>query len=344
MLEVTLYTRRNCHLCEEVQAHLDSLQSEYPHRVTSIDIDSDPQIQKIMGDKIPVVELGPYSLRAPITRQQLQMTLAAATDRLRHIAAAEESAQREREKYMLTMTGVDKFSYFMSRHYLAVFNLFMLIYVGLPFLAPVLMKAGLTAPANSIYNLYSGLCHQLAYRSWFLFGEQPVYPTRAAGVDGYLTYEDITGNDPDDLWTARSFIGDNIVGYKVAFCQRDVAIYAGIFLFGVFFALTGRKLKTLPWYLWIVLGILPIGLDGGTQLISRLPWEWLHQIFPYRESTPLLRNITGALFGITTAWFGYPAAEKTMRETRAFMEAKLNRIARAQQAQAAHPPTSDEHQ
>jgi len=43
---------------------------------------------------------------------------------------------------------------------------------------------------------------------------------------------------------------------------------------------------------------------------------------PYRESTPLLRTITGFLFGFATAWFGYPMAEEAMRDTQQYMGMK----------------------
>ena len=45
------------------------------------------------------------------------------------------------------------------------------IYIGLPFAAPALMKAGATGPANVIYSAYSLTCHTFAFRSVFLFGD-----------------------------------------------------------------------------------------------------------------------------------------------------------------------------
>jgi uncharacterized membrane protein len=113
------------------------------------------------------------------------------------------------------------------------------------------------------------------------------------------------------------------VGYKVALCERDVAIYGGILLFGLLFALSGRRLPALPWYLWILLGMGPIGLDGFSQLFSQFNWPWLAAILPYRESTPFLRVLTGAMFGIATAWFAYPYIEESMNETRKFFLKKF---------------------
>jgi hypothetical protein len=87
---------------------------------------------------------------------------------------------------------------------LLVVNILVLVYVGLPVLAPVLMKANLESPPAVIYKVYSGLCHQLAYRSWFLFGEQPVYPRAAAGVEGYKTFHEATGLDVDVIGDAAT--------------------------------------------------------------------------------------------------------------------------------------------
>jgi uncharacterized membrane protein len=75
-----------------------------------------------------------------------------------------------------------------------------------------------------------------------------------------------------------------------------------------------------------LVGILPIAIDGFSQLLSQPPLN----MFPYRESTPLLRTITGFLFGFTTAWFGYPIVEESMADVRRFYEQKMAR-ARSQE-------------
>jgi len=219
-----------------------------------------------------------------------------------------------------------------SRHYLAVFNLFILLYFGLPILAPVLMKAGAVFPANVIYTLYKPLCHQFGFRSFFLFGEQPYYPLKEAGISGVKTFEQITGfvdlRSPVaySRLQARQFTGNEVVGYKMALCERDMAIYGAILLFGIIYSLTGRRLKPLHWILWILIGIGPIGLDGFSQLFSQMDWSWLASVLPYRESTPFLRVLTGGLFGFTTAWFAYPYMEESMAETRQFFIKKFESI------------------
>jgi uncharacterized membrane protein len=185
------------------------------------------------------------------------------------------------------------------------------------------MNAGMPALARPIYSVYGAVCHQMAFRSWFLFGDQPVYPRQAAGVEGFTTYGEATGLNEEDLLEARRFIGNEEVGYKVAYCERDVAIYGAMLLFGLVFVVSGRRIPSLPWYGWVLIGIAPIGIDGFSQLLSQIPgWPF----WDYRESTPLLRTLTGGLFGFSTAWFGFPLIEESMAETRVNFAAKKARL------------------
>lgn len=230
------------------------------------------------------------------------------------------------------ISGADRAMNWFSRHYLALLNLMMLLYFGLPILAPVLMNAGLKAPASIIYTIYKPLCHQFAFRSFFLFGEQPYYPLAEAGIPGVKTFEEASGiadiHNPTSFARveARNFVGNETAGYKMALCERDMAIYASIFLFGLAYAATGRRLKPLHWIAWMLIGIAPIGLDGFSQLFSQMEWSWLASWLPYRESTPLLRVLTGALFGFATAWFAYPYMEESMAESRQFFIKKFASI------------------
>jgi uncharacterized membrane protein len=329
LLTVTLYTRENCSLCDEVRAELEALQEQFPHRLVTVDIDSDPSLNEKYGQTIPVVEVGPYSLKAPITSQSLAMTLGAASDRRGQLQKVDPGDYEKRVRRSYEFTTGDRISFWLSKHYLLMINLFVLLYVGLPVLAPVLMKAGATLPARALYAMYSPLCHQFGFRSFFLFGEQPYYPLAEAGMSNVKTFEEVTGiqglSNPTSMsrFDARQFVGNETVGYKIALCERDVAIYGGMLLFGLLFGLTGRRLPSLHWILWILLGMGPIGLDGFSQLFSQFNWAWLNAILPYRESTPFLRALTGAMFGIATAWFAYPYIEESMRETRQFFVKKF---------------------
>ncbi|MEW6401922.1 MAG: glutaredoxin family protein [Chloroflexota bacterium] len=329
MLTVTLYTRQGCHLCDDVKEDLKSLQAAHPHRLVEVDIESDSALHAKFLEAIPVVEIGPYKLQAPITYQSLQMTLGAAADRKNQLEQVGDKHYQIRVQKGKTVTGADRFSFWMAKRYLLILNLFMFFYVGLPVLAPTLMKAGAEVPASILYRMYSPLCHQFGFRSFFLFGEQAYYPLGEAGLPGVKTFEDVTGIKNLDnpvsptRFDARAFVGNETVGYKVALCERDVAIYAAMLFFGILFALTGRRIKALHWVFWILIGLGPIGFDGFSQLFSQFNWEWLTAIVPYRESTPFLRVFTGALFGLATAWFAYPSIEESMNETRQYFIKKV---------------------
>jgi len=102
----------------------------------------------------------------------------------------------------------------------------------------------------------------------------------------------------------RSFF---LFGHKMAYCQRDTAIYLTILAGGLAYARIRHRARALDWRLYC-LAVLPMVVDGTTQL------------FGWRESTWQLRVITGLLFGAATVWLAYPLFEKTMRELRLEME------------------------
>ncbi len=312
MIRVTLFAKPECSPCDEVKAALAAIQSEIPHQLVEVDVQSDASLLKHYGEKIPVVKIGPYTLYAPISSTDLRIALGAARD---SSVAAESTSVQDRDKAI----KLHRLALFFARHWLAVFNLFVFLYVSIPFAAPVLMKNGATRPASLIYRIYSPLCHQLAYRSWFLYGEQPAYPLEIANTS-LNSYRESTGIHPDDYWGSRAFIGNEQVGYKVGLCQRDVGIYGGLLLGGLLFGLLRGHLKPLPIPLWLLLGILPIAIDGGSQFLSALPFLSTF----IRESTPLLRTITGALFGVTNVWMAYPYVEESMDEICILITTKLS--------------------
>jgi uncharacterized membrane protein len=180
-----------------------------------------------------------------------------------------------------------------ARHWLAIFNTAWALYVLLPFLAPVLMQAGMPAAAQVIYTIYSVLCHQIPTHSYFLFGPElaPQAPELIAGGMA-------AGND---LLQVRVFIGSPEVGWKVALCQRDVAIYAAVFFTGLLYGLVRHRLRPLPFKIY-VLFLIPIAVDGLTQLVG------------LRESNWWLRTLTGALFGFASVWLAYPYVEEAMQD------------------------------
>jgi len=327
VIEVTFYRRANCELCDAVIDDLITVRQEYEYKLDVVQIDDQAELESKFGNSLPVLRVGPYILKSPFTLEDLRVTLAAARDRDEHIEKIIEPVSGDKTAYKWNKS--DDISYWFSNHYMVLFNLVVFIYFGMTFMAPVLMKTGAVQPGKAIYKAYSFMCHQLAYRSVFLFGEQFFYPREAAGVDGLLTFNEATGlgegNTVKELFAARNYVGNEVVGYKIALCQRDLGIYGSILLFGLIFSLTGKKIPPLHFALWILIGILPIAIDGLSQLLSQPPFNF----WQYRETTPLLRILTGSLFGFTTAWFGYPLVEESMRNTRKLLEYKKERISRA---------------
>jgi len=325
MIQAYLYVHRDQPDTEAIKKMVASFQDSFPHIMTIINIDLDAYLASEYDEKAPVLDIGPYRLLSPFAEDEIAFAFTETQKKLDRAEKKGDHIVLERFAQAPKMTGSDKFSLWFSKHYMLLFNLVVFLYVGLPFLAPVFMKANITVPANVIYKIYKPLCHQLAFRSWFLFGEQAVYPRELAKVTGLMTYGEVSGNDEFDLIAAREFIGDEVVGYKVAFCQRDIAIYSAILLFGLLFSITGRRIKPVPWYVWLIVGIVPIGLDGVSQILSQTGLSFLAWL-PLRESSPLLRTITGGLFGFFTAWYGYPFVEESVAETRSQMQNKLSLI------------------
>jgi uncharacterized membrane protein len=203
--------------------------------------------------------------------------------------------------------AVDNLVAVLAHHWLLYANLFLFVFSGLPFLAPILTHYGYEAPVRLIYTVYSFTCHQLAYRTWFLFGAQPSYTV--AQLQQYLH----VSNSASDVFFWRDLLGNAQLGYKMAYCERDAAIYSSMLVAGLLYALLRRRIRPLDLKWYLVLAVLPMALDGGTQLVM------------LRESTPLLRAVTGILFGALSVWLIYPYVEEAMKDTYA---QSLNQLAR----------------
>jgi len=70
-----------------------------------------------------------------------------------------------------TVGAIESLVYFLAGHWLFILNTIHLLIVGVAFVVPVLMhiSPGIASP---IFNSYHLICHQLPYRSYFLFGYQ----------------------------------------------------------------------------------------------------------------------------------------------------------------------------
>jgi uncharacterized membrane protein len=198
-----------------------------------------------------------------------------------------------------------------EKYYLHLILFLLVIFILLPVLAPVLVKNGLEFPARLIYWAYSNLCHQLPYRSWFLFGTHTHYPLEITDIERGLDFATAFQYN-GELENSRIIIGSETLGYKIAICQRDLAMYLGLLLSGYGFLIFGKIWRRIPFWAWVAFGVLPLAFDGFSQLAGHL--ETLPVLFPLRESTPLLRTMTGGLFGIITGLYVYPLMESRYRK------------------------------
>ncbi len=323
MINVIAYVN-NSEQQVNISEMFEGLKTEIEFNDQIINISDSEDLKKKYAEISPFIKVGPYTLSGEIFEANLKMTILAAKDRERQLTEVGDNRYQQRIESGKKITNLDKVSLWLSKGYIWLMIFFLSLYVGLPFLAPYFLKIGAELPANIIYTIYKPLCHQLAFRSWFIFGEQPYYPRNAAGIEGVMSYEDISNQPVINIREAQKFKGNEFTGYKVALCQRDVAIYASMLLFGLLFVLSGRRIKSIKWYIWVIIALVPIGFDGVSQLpglASSLP-DWI----PIRESNPTLRTITGALFGFFTAWYLFPLIEESMVETRTIVTEKMKYI------------------
>ncbi|MBN1874512.1 MAG: DUF2085 domain-containing protein [Anaerolineae bacterium] len=200
-----------------------------------------------------------------------------------------------------------------SQHWVAVFNTIVGLFVGGALLAPILMYFGATGAGQLLHDFYSPHCHQYPFRSWFLFGPQA----------SYRLTEPLSIVEMNKL---SSFVGNADVGYKTALCQRDIAIYSTMVFTGIAYGLLRRKYTIPPLSIWayIVFGILPMLIDGGSQWISYVIWTIAPELIsrPF-ETYPLLRTLTGALFGFGCTALAYPYMNEYFEDMHQTLKQKL---------------------
>ena len=165
------------------------------------------------------------------------------------------------------------------RHWLATLNIAVGAFVAGALAAPVLAAVGWQSAAGGLYAAYHFACHQWAFRSFFLFGPAPV---------GVYTQQQLADQALDPF----GFIGNTDLGWKMAFCERDLAIYLSLLAMGLVYA-RHRDMRPAGFGLYGLL-ILPMAIDGFTQLLG------------WRESTWQLRVLTGLLFGLASGWLVLP--------------------------------------
>jgi uncharacterized membrane protein len=227
----------------------------------------------------------------------------------RRIETREEPAiARKRATAQRLNQGV----YWLSRHWVALFNVIIALYTGGAILAPVMMHWGRPGIANALYAFYKPFCHQYPFRSWFLFGPAFIRPL----------HEPISILKMNQL---GAFVGNAEIGYKMALCERDIAIYGMMAVAGMLYGIVKKRLRIPPLALWLyfLFGVMPMMLDGGIQWISYALWQFfpglLNQPF---ETIPLLRALTGSLFGLGVIAVGYPYMNEYFEDVQKQLETK----------------------
>lgn len=180
---------------------------------------------------------------------------------------------RSKEEIEATLSGISlrrqRYSRFISRavdgilgplqrHWLGFLNSLLALFIGLSALAPLAYAVGLSGPASAVFRFYRLLCGQVPSHSFY------------------------------------------IAGYQMCLCSRCLAIYSSLLAAGLVLAMFRYRpvllLRPISWKFWL-LGMVPMALDGGTQL------------FGWHESNVYLRLATGIIFGLATAWFVLPQIE-----------------------------------
>ena len=244
----------------------------------------------------------------------------------------EQTIDRKRE----AARKANRTTYWLAQHWLLMVNILVGVFVLLPFVAPVLMHLGLEGPGRAIYVMYMAFCHQFPQRSYFFFGPQLMY-----------SLDDVARVWPEiqNPLVLRQFVGSPEMGWKVAWSDRMVSMYGGIFLFGLLYGVVRRVRAIRPLPLWgMVLLAVPMGIDGLTHVISdlfglgqgfRYTNEWLADLTNYAFSPMFyvgnglgsfnwwMRLITGLLFALGLVWLAYPYLEIAFAQTRRQIEAKF---------------------
>ncbi len=210
------------------------------------------------------------------------------------------------------------------RHWFLLTILIIAVYVGLPWLAPLFMELVWTKAGNAIYLIYMTQCHQMPQRSFFLFGDNPMY--------SLAEVQSVWKNSTNPL-ILRQFTGNSEMGWKVAWSDRMVYMYTSVILWGIiFFYPRRRKLRPLPWWGFLLL-LLPMAIDGGAHFVSDIIGGigggfrdsnlWLaaltNNAFPATfyagdvlgSFNSWMRLITGILFALGVVWLIFPYIQRS---------------------------------
>jgi len=178
-----------------------------------------------------------------------------------------------------------------------VYTLLFLVLVGSILATPILAES---QDMESVYNAFGHTCHQKLSRSLCIFNDgegrwiEDCVPQTGEYIKGLADSR------------ATEVTRDGATGYKMPVCARDIGLYAAM-LFGAAVYPLVRELKDkrmLP-AIYLVLGILPLALDGGLQLGTILLKAFEVIDFTY-ESTNAIRFATGIIAGFASSFYAIP--------------------------------------
>jgi len=213
----------------------------------------------------------------------------------------------------------------LARNWFLIFVIVYGLWVWAPFLAPLFMHLGWDGPAKATYFVYSFFCHQLPERSYFLFGPQVTYSLKDIQAVWMDTINPLL---------LRKFTGTAAMGWKVAWSDRMISFYGGVWLFALIWSPLRHRMRSLPWW-GLILFLLPIALDGGTHFLSDLAGIgqgfrytnlWLADLTHFAFSPGFytgdalgsfnswMRIITGLIAGLGLVWFAFPYIKETFSE------------------------------
>lgn len=170
-----------------------------------------------------------------------------------------------------------------------LFTVYMLVTGALVFFVLITPYLALqkNQSADFLYDeVFYYLCHQKISRSICLFNDNGSYH-----IADCLPQ---TGEYRQDTRAEKSAFHNGVLGYKFPVSARDMFIYIGMFVGGLALFLAGKaNSKQMPAAVWFILALVPIGIDGVSQ-----------SILSVRESTNILRAITGFIAGFATGIYG----------------------------------------
>jgi len=74
--DITLYTRKDCCLCDEMKEAVRRLAGEFPMNVIEVDVDSSAELRRLHGDEVPVLFInGRKAFKYRVTANDLKKRL-----------------------------------------------------------------------------------------------------------------------------------------------------------------------------------------------------------------------------------------------------------------------------